>query len=140
MSDAILVEIAAGCTVDQVREGVERITGERLKEVIDDDFGRHFITNENSKFFTTVRDQSGDLERDPVAPPFDRLPMVVSLDPYTTASGETLTDLCRSLALEIARTIHEELHCDCAVIEHYGTATAVFKSPGNDWLVFRTRG
>lgn len=136
MYEEIAVHIADGCGIERIRDCVEKATGEKLKESFDEVYGRYFETSFNKRYFTTVKDFSADPFCDVNGLPFSRLPVMASFAPYKTPPGaEEREELCREIAMRVAKAVFEELHYDCVVVEDDHRLVGTFKSPENEWLV-----
>lgn len=124
-----------GCELDRFRECVQRISGEQLKADSDDSIGRHFLTIENTLYFTTIKDFTNMPRCDVEGIAISRLPIVVDFEPYRTPpDAEARLKICRELALKVAREIHEVLGCDAVVTENMDQILGIYKSPDNWWL------
>ena len=135
LSEFFAVHMAAGCDLQQIRDCVERVTGETLKESFDESEGRHFETIFNKQYFTVIKEFVSLTFDDEAGIPFSRLPVMVSFEPYGTPPGaEERQELCREIALRVAKAIFEELHYDCVVSKSMQERLATFKSPENDWI------
>lgn len=132
MGSFYAVHLAAGCNLQRIRELVERVTGEMLKESYYGDDGPIYETICNTRYFTSVEDFGDESSFfDHAGIPLSRLPVMVSFEPYKTTPGaDERRELCRGVALRVARALFEDLQYDCVVSDSMEERVATFKTPG----------
>jgi hypothetical protein len=108
------VFVAPGCTLDEVVECVERVTGHRLEKE----------TNEWGPFYCKavmgirITAHAAQDYEDVPGIEFSRYDIQVGFESGSvTYANQLRSELCRTLALLTAIDIHEKMGCDCLVVK-----------------------